>query len=220
MGVGDGIAVKVGMGVAGLGVDVGRRARVTSVDGGVGMEVGSTGAMTWPQPDRDASRHAPHTAVARVRPTRSDRGPKCIILFCVDLVPKLTCKPSSVLPNEPEETVIYLGQQLPAASSGQPEVGSRANSGRLPDLLLFGLAPGGVYLAGPVTWIAGGLLHRRFTLTGLPVEAGGPAVCFLLHSAVGSPRLDVIQHPALWSSDFPRAMSRARPSGLLGHELL
>lgn len=32
-------------------------------------------------------------------------------------------------------------------------------------MLLFGLAPGGVYLAGPVTRSAGGLLHRRFTLT-------------------------------------------------------
>ena len=29
------------------------------------------------------------------------------------------------------------------------------------------LAPGGVYRATPVTWGAGGLLHRRFTLTGL-----------------------------------------------------
>jgi hypothetical protein len=174
----------------------------------------------WPQPVREASKQELHKAVARVRPTSVDRDPKCIILFCGDLVPKLTCKPSSVLPNVPEETVIYLGQQLPAASSGQPEVLSRVNSGRFSDLLLFGLAPGGVYLAGPVTWIAGGLLHRRFTLTGRPVAAGRPAVCFLLHSAVGSPRLDVIQHPALWSSDFPRAISRARPSGLLGHELL
>ena len=30
---------------------------------------------------------------------------------------------------------------------------------------LFGLAPGGVYLATPVTWRAGGLLHHPFTLT-------------------------------------------------------
>ena len=38
------------------------------------------------------------------------------------------------------------------------------------------LAPGGVYLAGPVTWPAGGLLHHRFTLTAVPVrpEPGGP----------------------------------------------
>src|SRR6476469_2989997 len=29
----------------------------------------------------------------------------------------------------------------------------------------FGLAPGGVYRAAPVTWSAGGLLPHRFTLT-------------------------------------------------------
>ena len=33
------------------------------------------------------------------------------------------------------------------------------------DTLLFGLAPGGVYLAGPVTRVAGELLPHRFTLT-------------------------------------------------------
>src|SRR5215216_4289785 len=32
----------------------------------------------------------------------------------------------------------------------------------------FDLAPGGVYRATPVTWGAGGLLHRRFTLTPYP----------------------------------------------------
>jgi len=33
--------------------------------------------------------------------------------------------------------------------------------------LMLGLAPGGVCLAEPVTWPAGGLLHHRFTLAGL-----------------------------------------------------
>jgi len=50
---------------------------------------------------------------------------------------------------------------------------------------LFGLAPNGVCLAGPVTWTAGGLLHRRFTLTGSP--HGLPAPCFLLHLPSGHP---------------------------------
>src|SRR5450756_886827 len=36
--------------------------------------------------------------------------------------------------------------------------------------LLSDLAPGGVYLATPVTWSAGGLLHHRFTLTPTPVR--------------------------------------------------
>ena len=48
---------------------------------------------------------------------------------------------------------------------------------------LSDLAPGGVYLATPVTWRAGGLLHHRFTLTtGEPV-----AVCFLWHCPAGHP---------------------------------
>jgi hypothetical protein len=47
--------------------------------------------------------------------------------------------------------------------------------------LLSGLAPGGVYRAAPVTWGAGGLLHRRFTLTPRPAEAGLEAVCSLWH---------------------------------------
>ncbi len=44
---------------------------------------------------------------------------------------------------------------------------------------MLGLAPGGVCLAGPVTWTAGGLLHHRFTLTAWP--GGRAATCFLLH---------------------------------------
>src|SRR5450631_2869662 len=43
--------------------------------------------------------------------------------------------------------------------------------------LLSDLASGGVYLATPVTWSAGGLLHHRFTLTPMPVRpepAGSP----------------------------------------------
>ena len=46
------------------------------------------------------------------------------------------------------------------------------------------LAPGGVYQAAAVTCSAGGLLHRRFTLTGL---ANQPAVCFLWHCPAGHP---------------------------------
>jgi hypothetical protein len=41
---------------------------------------------------------------------------------------------------------------------------------------LLGLAPGGVCRATPVTWGAGGLLHRRFTLTP-PVRAGRSVLC-------------------------------------------
>ena len=43
-----------------------------------------------------------------------------------------------------------------------------------------------------------------------PRPYGSQATCFLLHSSVGSPRLGVTQHRALWSSDFPRAHSGTR----------
>ena len=46
------------------------------------------------------------------------------------------------------------------------------------------LAPGGVYRAAAVTCCAGGLLHRRFTLT-LRTRRG--AVCFLWHCPAGHP---------------------------------
>jgi len=48
------------------------------------------------------------------------------------------------------------------------------------------------------------------TVSPLPAGNCQPAVCFLLHYSVGSPRLDVIQHPALRSSDFPRTAHAAR----------
>jgi len=57
--------------------------------------------------------------------------------------------------------IIHLGQQLPVASSDQPENDGRA----VLYVLLFGLAPDGVYQAFPVTRETGELLPRLFTLT-------------------------------------------------------
>src|SRR5690606_36914539 len=74
---------------------------------------------------------------------------------------------------------IHLGPPSPTGSSGLPAgIGRatlkrlRSSRGREP----FGLAPGGVYRATPVTRGAGGLLHHRFTLTPRGVRE---AVCFL-----------------------------------------
>lgn len=70
------------------------------------------------------------------------------------------------------------------------------------------LAPGGVYLAGPVAWPAGGLLHHRFTLTAVPARPEGCVVhrggLFSVALSRGSPRVAVGHHPALWSPDVPR----------------
>ena len=71
---------------------------------------------------------------------------------------------------------IHLRLPLPTASSGLPVSSggppSNAHAGptRTPDPL--DLAPGGVCIAAPVTWGAGGLLHHRFTLTSRPFPAG------------------------------------------------
>ncbi len=89
-------------------------------------------------------------------------------------------------------------QRLPGSSGG----GTPDPFGPLPPRL----APGGVYHAIPVT---GDPVRSYRTLSPLPVGAeawtGG-----LLSVALSfeSPRLDVIQHPALWSSDFPPALFR------------
>lgn len=66
---------------------------------------------------------------------------------------------------------IHLGLPLPAGSCGLPagsgEQPSNACAGRcLAAAAFLGLAPGGVYLATPVTRGAGELLPHRFTLTG------------------------------------------------------
>ena len=69
---------------------------------------------------------------------------------------------------------------------------ARASSPRTPartgrrTAALLDLAPGGVYLAAPVTRSAGGLLHHRFTLTG---TTNALAVCFLWHCPAGHPGL-------------------------------
>ena len=98
--------------------------------------------------------------------------------------------------------IISLGRQLPSASSNLP--GTDRGTGR-PSFLL-GFAPGGVCLAACVATDAGALLPHRFTLT--PHAEGHSAS--LLHFAVGSPRLAVSQHRALWSADFPHL---AAPKG-------
>jgi len=103
--------------------------------------------------------------------------------------------------------VIPLGPPLPAGSSNLPE----SSDGPPSDALLFGLAPGGACPAPDVTTETGELLPHRFTLT--PQNAGG-----LLSVALScsSPRLDVIQHPALWSPDFPPILLEdQRPFALL-----
>lgn len=97
-------------------------------------------------------------------------------------------------------TIIYLGCQLPDTSSDLP--GKSASNLILP---LFGLAAGGVYQAGqsPDLWCALTAPFHPYL-----AQRGG---LFSVALSLGSPPLDVIQHPALCSSDFPQTT----PFGLL-----
>jgi hypothetical protein len=108
--------------------------------------------------------------------------------------------------------IIHLGPRLLEASSDLPESSDGPSGGAL----LFGLAPGGVYLASNVTIGAGELLPHPFTLTGeTKVSPGG-----LLSVALSfpSPGLGVTQHLALWSSDFP--LPRIPQSGNSGAAII
>ena len=87
-------------------------------------------------------------------------------------------------------TAIHLDLPSPTGSCGLP-----ADSGGPPSSVcaiplidkgnLLDLAPGGVYLAIAITRDAGGLLHRRFTLT----NACALAVFSLWHCPAGHPGL-------------------------------
>ena len=90
-----------------------------------------------------------------------------------------------------------LKRRYPRTSGGQPS-----------GVLLFGLAPDGVYLAFPVTRKTGELLPHRFTLT--PAGETGPGGLFSVALSLGSPPVAVSDHPALRSSDFPPPRSRRK----------
>ncbi len=93
--------------------------------------------------------------------------------------------------------IIHLGPPSPAASCDLPE--SAAGHGFA---FLFGLAPGGVYLATECCHLRGALLPHHFTLTG-PILANRTGGIFSVALSVGSRPPGVTWHPALWSPDFP-----------------
>jgi hypothetical protein len=91
--------------------------------------------------------------------------------------------PSRVTPLR--ATIIHLGHQLPDTSCDLPG----SSGGQPSDAPLFGLAPGGVCQASPVTRGTGALLPHRFTLTGpSPVGSIGrrrsALCCTFLHVTV------------------------------------
>ena len=101
---------------------------------------------------------------------------------------------------------IPLASTLPSRSSDLP-----GNSGGPPSSVpLFGLAPGGVYLAPAVTGGTGELLPHRFTLTPADMQKIGGGGFFSVALSFLSPGLGVTQHPVLRSPDFPPPCTKAR----------
>ena len=129
------------------------------------------------------------------------RGPEGPLTKC-----ELACKPDSVQVDETRSrkpwATIHLGSALPQTSVRPTRdlVGG-------PPVSLSGLAPGGVCRAARSP---GTLVSSYLTVSPLPVLRR--AIGGLLSAAlsVGSLRLAVSQHPALWSPDFPRHRERCR----------
>ena len=113
--------------------------------------------------------------------------------------------------------VIPLGRTSPPASSGLPGSRVRATRAHSAPAPLFGLAPGGVYLATNRCRPCGALLPHLFTLTCAPEGAIGGLFSAAL--SVGSRPPGITWHPALWSPDFPPRQAR-RPSSRLPATIL
>ena len=98
-----------------------------------------------------------------------------------------------------EATIIYLGT---AVACRLKRLNPEGSAGRIIPSL-FGLAPCGVYQASqsPDCWCA-------LTAPFHPYLMATPqAVFFSMALSLGFPPLDVIQHTALWSPDFPHLVS-------------
>lgn len=133
------------------------------------------------------------------------RIPNTTLKVKPEWVDGLTDTPGSVLP--PRCRCGSSGHPSTSAVAGALQRPTRTLGRAALKRVLSGLAPGGVYLAFPVTREAGGLLHHRFTLTWfVPLSnRRDPGGLFSVALACGLPRVGVTHHPALWSPDVPRA---------------
>ena len=108
---------------------------------------------------------------------------------------------------------IHLGRPLLNASCDLPADIGRAARQRRPEGPL-GLAPGGVYLAAPVTRSAGELLPHRFTLTRTSEKAAGGLISVALSRT--SPWVAVGHHRRSTESGLSSTPLRVpRPPGRL-----
>ncbi len=107
-------------------------------------------------------------------------------------------RPSQPVSRVLSRAIIHLRPASPRTCSGLPESSASSTMG-----FLFGLAPGGVYLAADCYQPRGALLPHHFTLT-RRLSGGMLSVAL----AVGSRPPGVTWRPALWSPDFPPPASR------------
>ena len=131
------------------------------------------------------------------------------------------CKPGSVrrapVARSPTRRPFLCGAPRGAPDATNPGGGARtppaptmSPSRRRPPL--FGLAPGGVYPAAPVT---GGAVRSCRTVSPLPIVRTQTAVCFLWHCPWGRPRRPLAGTVFPWSPDFPPPLARQQPSSRL-----
>ncbi len=126
-----------------------------------------------------------------------------------------TCKPGSVAARMRAARRPFLyGADCSTPPAAYPEVVSGRTSPKTrcacahASCFLFGLAPGGVYLAEPVTRPAGELLPHRFTLTADGRTIGGGLLSAALALALRP--VGVTDHPVLRSPDFPPVATQTR----------
>ncbi len=116
---------------------------------------------------------------------------------------------SRVLSGARPAAIIHLGPSSPTASCDLPESAAGHDIA-----FLFGLAPGGVYLAAACCHLRGALLPHHFTLT-WPVTAGRYAFCCTFRGLT-SPRRYLAPCPAEPGLSSPSRHSRdgaiARPT--------
>ncbi len=140
-------------------------------------------APTGPHPCLARPLHTAHPAATRVV---RESG----LQTCLEGMGK---RPSQPVSRVLSRAIIHLRPASPRTCSGLPESGASRTMG-----FLFGLAPGGVYLATDCYQPRGALLPHHFTLT-RRLSGGMLSVAL----AVGSRPPGVTWRPALWSPDFP-----------------
>ncbi len=119
---------------------------------------------------------------------------------------------SRVLYRVAPATAIHLGARLPGHSTAAyPNPDRRAVGAKRCIIytaspgLLFGIAPGGVFHAGPCHQDRGALLPHPFTVTASHPKMLRTAVCSLWHCPSSCLAWLLASTLALWSSDFPPA---------------